>query len=242
MKKKFIKDYDNIAKKFAKSRKNMKWEEIEYFLENYILKNIKKEKIKILDVWCWSWRLLEHLQKYLSEKNFSYLWVDLSFEMIEEAKKNFPENNFEVLDMENLDKIKWEKFDFVFFIASFHHKKFLRERDKTLFSLKNILKENSLIFMTNWALSSEINFEKYKNSEIIFEKKDFENLQDFEEKQKEKQFWSKDFSIKFWEFYRYYHCFTLEELEFLFEKNNFEIVENKLFDNGRNFISVFRKK
>jgi len=28
-------NYDNIAKDFSQSRKNMKWEEIEYFLEKY---------------------------------------------------------------------------------------------------------------------------------------------------------------------------------------------------------------
>ena len=35
-------NYDNFAKTFSDSRKNMKWEEIEYFLEKYDLadKNI----------------------------------------------------------------------------------------------------------------------------------------------------------------------------------------------------------
>jgi hypothetical protein len=28
-------DYNNFAKTFSSSRKNMKWEEIDYFLENY---------------------------------------------------------------------------------------------------------------------------------------------------------------------------------------------------------------
>jgi hypothetical protein len=51
--------------------------------------------------------------------------------------------------------------------------------------------------MTNWALDSEINKEKYSSSEINFSKEDFENIEDFEEKQKEKKFKSKDFSIKF---------------------------------------------
>ena len=66
-----------------------------------------------------------------------------------------------------------------------------------LFYLKNILKKDSIIFLTNWALDSEINKEKFKNSEVVFTKKDFQNESDFEEKQKEKDFQSKDFSIKF---------------------------------------------
>lgn len=253
MQKNFIKTYDNIANKFAKSRKNMKWEEISYFVEKYFnlakvgntglhsLSEIQKN-ISILDVWCWSWRLLEQIWEIYWNYDFDYLWVDLSPEMIEEARKNFSDDMFEVLDMEDLDKLEGKKFDFVFFIASFHHKKFLREREKTLKNLKKVLKEDSIVFMTNWALDSEINKEKYKNAEIFFTENDFENIYDFEEKQKEKKFWSKDFSIKFWEFYRYYHCFTLEELQFLFEENNFEIIENRLFDNGRNFISIFKNK
>ena len=233
--KNFIKNYDNIAKKFSNSRKNMKWEEIDYFLEKYFTEN---KKVSVLDVGCWSARLLEHI----SEKfEIEYLWVDLSPEMIIQAKKNFPKQNFEVLDMQELQKLEPQKFDFVFFIASFHHKKFLRERIETLEKLKNLLWEKSIVFMTNWALDSEINKEKYSFSEINFTKEDFENIEDFEEKQKEKKFKSKDFSIKFWEFYRYYHCFTLEELEFLFKKNDFQIIENRLFDNKRNFISIFKK-
>jgi hypothetical protein len=39
-------NYDNFAKIFSNSRKNMKWEEIEYFLK--FLK--QKEKSSILDV------------------------------------------------------------------------------------------------------------------------------------------------------------------------------------------------
>ena len=108
-------------------------------------------------------------------------------------------------------------------------------------NLENILKKGTIVFLTNWALDSDLNREKYKNSEIIFTKNDFENISDFEEKQKEKIFKSKDFSIKFWDFYRYYHCFTLEELEFIFKKSWFEILENRLFDNGKNFISVLKK-
>ena len=239
-KKTFIKNYDNIAKKFAKSRKNMIWEEITYFIEKYF--PLDFEKISVLDVWCWSGRLLEHLQENLKNKKIDYFWIDFSPEMISEARKSFPKFEFEVLDMENIQELDKKNFDFVFFIASFHHKKFLRERLKTMKNLENILKKGTIVFLTNWALDSDLNRKKYKNSEIIFTKNDFENISDFEEKQKEKIFKSKDFSIKFWDFYRYYHCFTLEELEFIFEESWFEIFENRLFDNKKNFISILRKK
>jgi cyclopropane fatty-acyl-phospholipid synthase-like methyltransferase len=41
-------DYNNFAKTFSKSRKNMKWLEMEYFLEKLNFTN----DIKILDVGC----------------------------------------------------------------------------------------------------------------------------------------------------------------------------------------------
>lgn len=223
----FLENYDKIAKTFSKSRKNMKWEEINYFFEKYLKKD--KKNISILDVWCGSWRLLEHLEKYFWDLEFKYLWIDSSSEMIFQAKNNFSCKDFEVLDMQKIDELTWKKFDFVFFIASFHHKKNLKERLETLKNLKKVLKKDSLIFMTNWALESDLNKKKYEKSKI--------NLQ---ENNLEKDFWSSDFSIKIWEFFRYYHSFSLEELEFLFEKNDFEIIENRLFENKKNIISILK--
>jgi hypothetical protein len=92
--------------------------------------------------------------------------------------------------------------------------------------VKRLLKDDWIIFMTNWALNSELNKEKYNNAII----KDSKN-----------QFWSLDYNIKLWEYNRYYHCFNLDELEYLFKKNNFEIIENRLFENNRNIISVIKK-
>ena len=93
-------NYDNIAKDFSQSRKNMKWEEIEYFLEKY------EEEINgktILDVWCGSGRLLEHFIENLDDLDIDYYGVDASSGMIEEAKKNFWFADFFVLDMTRLD-------------------------------------------------------------------------------------------------------------------------------------------
>jgi hypothetical protein len=77
--------------------------------------------------------------------------------------------------------------------------------------------------MTNWALNSEINNKKYKDAVI---------------KESKNTFWSTDYNIVFWENDRYYHCFDLSELEHLAEKTKFKIIENRLFDNQRNFITI----
>lgn len=215
-------DYNNISSDFAKSRKNMRWEEIEYFLEKY--SSFLSWK-KILDVGCGSWRLLEHFL-WVWIKDIDYTWIDASSGMIEEAKKNFPNERFLVWDMLDLENtFKWEKFDFVFFIASFHHLDGLEKRENLMKNLKNILNKGWIVFMTNWALKSEVNIEKYKNDEI---------------KTSQNEFLSSDFNIKFWDYWRFYHCFSLKELEYLIKKPWFQIVENRLFDSKKNFISTFR--
>jgi SAM-dependent methyltransferase len=67
--------------------------------------------------------------------------------------------------MLELNKVE-KKFDYIFFIASFHHLDLIETRLDVLKKAKNLLKENGNIFMANWALNSELNKEKYSNSKI----------------------------------------------------------------------------
>jgi len=215
-------DYNNFAKTFSDSRKNMKWEEIEYFLSFLEW----KKDLNILDVWCWNWRFLSTL-KEKNIKFINYLWVDLSEKLLFEAKKIHPKDEFLELDMLDLNKIKDKKFDYIFFIASFHHLDSFEKRQEVLNQAYNLLKKWWFIFMTNWALNTELNSIKYKKSII-------ENS--------ENKFWSLDYNIKIWEFFRYYHCFSLKELEGLFIENDYNILENREFDTKKNFISIIQKK
>lgn len=208
-------DYNNFAKTFSASRENMKWEEIEYFLWNYDL-----EAKTILDIWCGNGRFLAAL-KEKKLKFHKYLWLDLSIWLLEEASKLHPENQFLNLNMLDLDKIE-SKFDAIFFIASFHHLQTLEDRIEVLKKAKNLLSQDWKIFFTNWNLIGQ---ERYKKSEIT-------NSQNI--------FWSLDFNIKIWEFDRYYHGFTLKELDYLFKETWFELIENRVFDSGRNIISVVK--
>jgi len=218
-------DYNKFAKTFSKSRKNMKWEEIDYFLD--LIDDIKNKKI--LDIWCGSWRFLSHLKNYIfkwdSFEEQNYLWVDLSEWLLDQAKLEYKEANFLQLNMLDIDKLE-HKFDYIFFIASFHHLDNLYDRLEVLKKAYNLLNEWWKIFMTNWALNSELNSERYKSSII-------ENSKN--------KFWSLDYNIKIWVYKRYYHCFDLSELNFLFDKAWFKFIENRLFDNKRNFISIIEK-
>lgn len=213
-------DYNDFAKTFSKSRKNMKWEEIEYFLSFLEWEH----NLKILDIWCWNWRFLSHIKEQEVEYN-EYLWVDLSELLLEEASIFHPEARFLQLNMLDLDLIK-DKFDNIFFLASFHHLDTIEKRLEVLKKTYSILENWWFVYMTNWALNSDLNKEKYSKSII----KDSEN-----------KFWSIDYNIKIWEFSRYYHCFSLEELEYLFKQSWFKIIENRLFENNKNFVCIIKK-
>lgn len=204
--------YDKFSKTFSKSRKNMKWEELDFFIK--FLPNIGTGT-HILDIWCGNGRLLNYLKSASSE--FSYLWIDSSSGMIKEAKKEYPDYDFQVLSMTDIDKLD-KKFDYIFLIASFHHLETEAERVDVLNKIKKILNKWWLVLMTNWNLLGEENFEKYK--------KEYS--------------WNWDFNIKIWKYSRYYHGFKLEELEELFNQTWFKITENRVFEWGRNIVSIIK--
>lgn len=216
-------DYNKIAKWFSNSRKNMKWEEMDYFFSFLVW----KKNISILDIWCGSGRLLEQFSNSFDIDNLNYLWLDLSDEMLKHAKENFPKKSFFKLDMLNIDKLKSVKFDYIFFVASFHHLENLENRLEVLKNVKELLNDDGKIFFTNWSLNSKINNDKYEKDLV---------------KNSKNKFWSTDYKINFWEYARYYHCFNLKELEYLFKESDFEIIENRGFDNKKNIISIIKKR
>lgn len=217
-------DYNKFAETFSNSRKNLKWEEIDYFLS---FLSSSKTKLNILDVWCWNWRLIKSLENNNILIN-KYYWVDLSTNLLIEARKNFPNYNFIELNMLAFNESIFvnEKFDYIFLIASFHHLDNYNDRLLLLNTLKKLLKSNWTIFLTNWALSSQLNFDKYSKDLIN------NSLNDF---------WSTDYLIKIGLHNRYYHNFSLSELENLFINSWFKIIENREFDNQKNLISILKK-
>jgi hypothetical protein len=50
--------------------------------------------------------------------------------------------------------------------------------------------------------------------------------------------WDGDYDIKIGAYSRYYHGFTEGELTGLFEETGYQIIENRIFDGGRNFLSI----
>jgi hypothetical protein len=70
--------------------------------------------------------------------------------------------------------------------------------------------------MTNWNLLWEKNFEKHKDSLL----------------------WNWNFNIKYGDYIRFYHWFTMEELEKLFKGAWFSIIENRIFEWENNILSI----
>lgn len=197
----------------------MKWEEIEYFFSSV-------NKGSILDVWCGNGRLLGAYIDCFKAPPEEYVWVDLSDWLVGEARLAFPDNSFIVKNMIDIWVFDTESFDNIFFIASFHHLWTLEERLEVLAAAYKILNTGGKIYMTNWALESELNKVKYLAAKIP----DSEN-----------EFRSSDFNIKIWKFDRYYHSFSLRELEYLAEKSGLEIIENRVFESDKNIITILKK-
>lgn len=213
-------DYNNFAKTFSNSRKNMKWEEIEYFLSFLEW----KKNSKILDIWCGNWRLLGELyKKWFNTKE--YLGIDLSSWLLKEANEVYKDNSFLELDMLKINTLH-NKYNVIFLIASFHHLKTIKNRTDVLKKIFNLLEDWWIVLMTNWSLSSELNKKRYKDAIIEWSKNNY---------------WSLDYNIKLWWNDRYYHSFELKELEFLFLSTWFEIIENREYQNQKNIISIIKK-
>ncbi|NRH20558.1 class I SAM-dependent methyltransferase [Candidatus Gracilibacteria bacterium] len=178
----------------------------------YIIENIKNNEYRsILDVGCGNGRFLEESEKlgYIPDQ---YLGVDNSEGMILEARKLHSETHFEVIGMQDIKQIE-TTYDAIVFLASFHHLETQEERMQVLKDIKKLLHPNGRIYMTNWNLREQSKYEKSHRE-------------------------NGDFDIKIGEFFRYYHGFTLIELEGLFKETEYEIIENRIFEGGRNLISM----
>lgn len=94
--------YDAFAETFSHSRKNLHWGEIDYIVD-FIKGYFKNTTPSLLDVGCGNGRLLETLEKL--PHPCTYLGIDGSAGMIEEARKLHRDKSFQVLDMQNIDSL-----------------------------------------------------------------------------------------------------------------------------------------
>lgn len=215
--------YDLEADKYAYTRKKHR-SEAELLLEE--VSKIEKKTVKILELGCGWWRFLEILSN-IKDKKIQYVWVDLSKNLLEIANKDFKKKKIENIkaeficdDMSDyIQKPKQESFDLIVCIASFQHIPTLKER---IFLLKNfyrILNYDWKVIMTNWSFSLRFIKKYLKVIMDGFLKQLFRhwkfNIKDIEIPRKSKKETYK----------RYYHIFTLKELNNLSRLSWFVVSE-----------------
>lgn len=202
--------YDLEAEKYAYTRKKHR-PEAELLLDE--ISKIENKTIKILELWCGWGRFLDILSK-IENKKIEYIWVDLSKNLLAIAEKDFKKKKntnikaeFICDDMANyISKPKQETFDLIVCIASFQHIPSLKGR---LFLIKNfyrILNYWWKVIMTNRSFSLRF-FKKYYNVILNWFIKQLLKHWRFSIKDIEIPRKSKQTTYK-----RYYHIFTLKEL------------------------------
>ena len=180
-------------------------------LEYIIADMIRYTHESILDIGCGNGRFLEQVE--ISWLRFwEYMGIDSSSGMIWEAHRLHPDHQFETIGMQDIATID-RSFDALLFLASFHHLESRIERTQVLQDSKKLMNPNGQIYMTNWNLQDQA---KYETSHR----------------------WDGDYDIKIGVYSRYYHGFTVDELAELFEETGYRVIENRIFDWGRNFLSI----
>jgi len=217
--------YNQIAKDFAETRYNV-WPEFEYF------KGYLHDGQAVLDLGCGNGRLLELLKDY----KVDYLGVDFSENLIREAQRNWPDKHFKASDILELNDLK-EKFDLVFCVATLHHIPSAKLREQVLVNIKNALKPDGKLLMTNWNLWQP-KYLKYIIKYTLLK------LTDPDKEVNGVYMDELDFQDVYisWQtkYQRYIHAFTERNIASLLKKCGFEIIKN--VSNKRNIITVAKLK
>lgn len=220
--------YSQFAGEFDVTRREP-WPEFEHFL-TYV-----KKHAKVLDLGCGTGRLYD----FLRPKEIAYFGIDHNSQLLDLARKNFPEAGFELADMTAL-KLELEAFDNVFCVAAFHHIPTKKMRKKVLADIHRVLKPDGILILTAWNLFQF----RYLSALLLAVLRSVLSLG-------LKGGWN-DLWVR-WGNYplkRYYHAFLPFELKSLFESGDWKIEEFYFTRKGKrvtwirsfNLILMVRKK
>lgn len=208
--------YDSVASTFARSRRRS-WPDITELirqLESCVISNNQSDSIgDVLDVGCGSGRLLDYLPKYQT-----YIGIDISDGLLKIAENERLGKMFVKLDMHDIDQLR-QKFDTIFFIASFHHLTDPKEHDEVLRKTIWQLNSGGIICMLNWNLRSSQNCLKYSKAQIS----------------------DSVFRIPISGHPRLYYAFSVSEIESLFQRVGCNRLYNGLSETWGNILSIFQK-
>lgn len=167
-------------------------------------------------------------------KDFFYLGLDASAELISLARKNY-NNNFKVLNILDIDKLEEEKFDLIVSWAVLHHLPGRRLRQELLQKVYHLLAEEGFFIFSVWKLS---NFKKKKSYSFfktwireflqgrIIDRGDYIFLWGGEAKNDLDRL-------------RYYHNFSKKELDRMIKKTPFKIKE--FLEDEFNYYYILKK-
>lgn len=240
------KNYREIARHFSETREKHLWPAL---LE---LAKMVPNKSKILDVGCGNGRLV----KAFADKEISYLGVDNSRDLIEQAKlkyvseKIFSDDkvklkikssdiDFKIADILDLGSIGDLNFDFVFSIAVLQHIPGRNLQIQALRQMKNKIKKNGKIILSvwnMWSLEWEVRGKSFRRQIFRFfllrligkNKMDFGDVI-FDWKNKEGEKVSR----------RYYHAFRKRELKKIIKKSGLHI--EKIYKDKYNYYAILKK-
>jgi len=197
--KKTIDAYSEYAEKWAtlmRSGKNIAHEYLEKPVMYSRLPDLNGKKVLCLG--CGTGEECSHLNNIVGE----VVGVDISESLINYARQSYPELEFHVMDMENLE-FEDESFDYVYSSLVMHY---VDSWTKTLSEIKRILKPNgTFLFSTHHPATwgAERNRSETERSSLLGYKKhlksgEAETIGDYLNTQKIDDVWFGDFSVTFY--------------------------------------------
>ena len=221
--------YNSEAKKYAETRKKF-WHEEKAILDAITPLFENNDKVRILEFGCGSGRFATLLNQNFPGK-FDYVGIDLSNELLSYASKENPNLTFFQWDITKLVKnFEQESFDLIVWTSSFQHIPTNKERSFLMKNFYRLLDYDGMLLMTNWSLSDW--FIK-RHRKIVMKAKVLSrfNLSKWN---------SRDLMVPWtdenWRVYeRFYHFFSLKELENLTTFSWLTLKTNMFIDKDGHF-------
>ena len=199
--------YNSEAKKYAETRKKF-WHEEKTILDEISPLFKEWKKVRVLEFGCGSGRFATLLNQNFTDK-FDYVGIDLSDELLSYASNDNPNLTFFQWDITKLIKnFEQESFDLIVWTSSFQHIPTNKERSFLMKNFYRLLDYVWMLLMTNRSMS---NWFIKKNWGIVLKAKILSMI-------KFNKWLYRDLLVprtdNNWRIYeRYYHFFSLEELE-----------------------------
>lgn len=221
--------YNSEAKKYAETRKKF-WHEEKAILDTITPLFENNDKVRVLEFGCGSGRFATLLNQNFPGK-FDYVWIDLSDELLSYASKENPNLTFFQWDITKLIKnFEQESFDLIVWTSSFQHIPTAKERSYLMKNFYRLLDYDGMLLMTNRSLSDWFIKKHWK---IVMKAKILSRF-------KMNKWSSRDLLVprtdENWVVYeRFYHFFSLEELEKLATFSGLTLRKNLYIDKDWQF-------